>query len=584
VLVSTGICNYQYIAGGERRFGLGRLRNQRQERLHQTMAEVKAVSVGETRQATAKIYVPKIELGTAFFSAKREGLYYHSDPRKTWQRKILPELNRVQRHNEHFKTNDDKQIDAIVFPELSVPQACIEDLAAWSRDNEIVVIGGSHYEKANDEWHSVCPVIFNGQVHKTYKIVPSPYENSGVDDRGLQPGPELLKFSNTRMGNFVVFICSDYLDNDVHHELVGDDTDIVFVIACQMGVDRHYTRAVLDCQNSKRGVYVVYSNLKFAKYGEGKSALFGQVHKDLEHNFKRLGYSDLQPREKLWWSSSHFPSMILSLNLNERRPLAPKTVSTRANASLIVPYDYKPRGTDVVDGAFEERAFKLVAFDLDGTLIRSNGHHYSWAAVWQELAGDAEGLQWRALMRRFMRGEIDYVQWCNIAAEEFNKKGITASQIIDLAKKFTLVKNCGNVLKRLKDEGYKLALISGGIDLFLKAHPEIDRTLFDYLDINKLAFDETLTVVSVIATSYDFEGKRTRILEICEAEGISPEDVVYVGDSINDKSLLKTVGCFIGFPANDGEIIFAANVTIEGNDLEDVYRFIQKGKPGINPS
>jgi len=521
------------------------------KRIPGRMVEVKTVTVGETRQATANIYVPRIELGTGFFAAKREGLLYHSDPKKTWQRKILPELTRVQRHNAFYSKNEEKQIDAVVFPELSIPGSELGPLADWSRENRIIVIGGSHYERIDEKWCSACPVIFDGNIHKTYKIVPSPAEDSGVDDQGLQPGPEVLKFANTRIGNFVVFICSDYLDNGVHHSLAGDEGDLIFVVACQMGVDRHYARAVVDCQNSKRGIYVVYSNLKFPKYGEGKSALFGQVHRDLEHNFKRLGYSDLQPREKLWWSTGHFPSMIVSLNLNERRPLAAKTVSTRANASLITPYDYKPRGSDVVQGATDERAFKLVAFDLDGTLIRSNTHHYSWAAVWETLAGDVDGVMWRALMRRFMRREITYVEWCNSAAEVFNKKGITASQIIDLAKKFTLVQNCGSVLKRLKDEGYKLALISGGIDLFLFAHPEIDRSLFDYIHINKLAYDHLTTVSAVTATSYDFEGKKTRILEICDAEGISPEDVVYVGDSINDKSLLGAVGC-IGFGRSIG--------------------------------
>src|SRR6202011_1136009 len=105
-----------------------------------------------------------------------------------------------------------------------------------------------------------------------------------------------------------------------------------------------------------------------------------------------------------------------------------------------------------------------------GTLWRSTKYKYSWAAVWERLAGDADGIVWRGHMRHFLRNQIDYSKWCDIAAEEFRKRQITSSQMIDLAKEFSLIKNCKDVLLRLKSEGYKLVLLSGGIDIFVRAH------------------------------------------------------------------------------------------------------------------
>jgi HAD superfamily phosphoserine phosphatase-like hydrolase len=542
------------------------------------MPEISEEFLGETRKAYANIYIPKIEIGASYFKAKREGLLYHSDPARTWTKKIIPELARTENHNIHFRAQPSKIIDAVIFPELSVPREYLDELAVWSRRQNVIVIAGSHYELVDGSWCSACPVIVNGNVYITYKSIPSPFEDSGINDQGLQPGPEVRKFRNSRIGNFSVLICSDYLDDATRHLLIDSDVDLIIVIACQRDVEKHYLQAALDCQKARSGLYVVYSNLLFGKYGEGRSAIFGQVHRDFEPQFKRFGYSDLSPREKLWSSSRHFPSVVVSLDLNERRPPASKTTRTRTNVSIIQPFDYKALGSGIVSGALDDRAFKLIAFDLDGTLIRGEGFLYSWAAVWEKLADDKGGIRWRQLMKSYMRREISYPEWCATAAMEFRRKGITAIQIINLAKTFKLVENCVTTLEQLKQDGYRLVLISGGIDVFLRA-AGIPDGIFDYVYINKLSFDSDGVLLSVIETSYDFEHKSEGIREICDQEGISMEDVVYVGDSINDKSLLKDIGFFIGFPSNDPEIELRANVSISEPDLQKVYEIIRLGKP-----
>jgi HAD superfamily phosphoserine phosphatase-like hydrolase len=541
------------------------------------MPKVTEEVLQETRKAFANIYIPKIEIGASYFKAKREGLLHHSDPGKSWTKKILPELTRAENHNVHFHDQSTKIIDAVVFPELSVPREYLKELADWSGRQNVIVIAGSHYELVGGSWCSACPVIINGVIYTTYKSIPSPFEDSGINDQGLQPGPEVIKFRNSRIGNFSVPICSDYLDDATRHLLIDDSLDLVIVIACQRGVEKHYSQAALDCQKSRRGLYVIYSNLLFGKYGEGKSAIFAQAHRDFEPEFKRFGYSDLLPREKLWCSSRQFPSVVVSLDLNERRPPVSKTTRTRTNVSIIQPFDYQAPGSGIVSGASDDRAFKMIAFDLDGTLIRGD-LPYSWAAVWEKLADDTGGIRWRQLMGSYMRREISYSEWCATAAMEFRRKGITAIQIVGLAKTFKPVENCVATLEQLKKEGYRLILISGGIDVFLKASG-IPVGIFDHVHINKLSFDSDGVILSVLETSYDFEHKSEGIQEICDQEGISMEDVVYVGDSINDKPLLKSAGFFIGFPSNDPEIALRANVSIPEPDLQKVYEVIRLGKP-----
>src|ERR1700728_2205201 len=101
------------------------------------MPDVIEQSLSQTRQAYAKFYIPKIELGASYFKAKAEGLLHHIDPGKTWAKKILPELMRVEGHNAHFRGQPDNLVDAIVFPELSIPQEVLGDLAAWSKANNV---------------------------------------------------------------------------------------------------------------------------------------------------------------------------------------------------------------------------------------------------------------------------------------------------------------------------------------------------------------------------------------------------------------------------------------------------------------
>jgi phosphoserine phosphatase len=543
------------------------------------MIDIIEARIGQTRQAYATIYIPKIQIGLRDVT-KEKSLLYHRDSEKTWKNKIAPELDRVEKHNAHFRDAPSKMIDAIVFPELSVPANLVPRLREWSESNRVIVIGGSHYKSDDGGRCSVCPVIIDGAEYETFKAVPSPFEDSGVSDHGLRPGPFIRRFRGTRIGNFCVLICSDYLDKSTRNAVVDDETDLVFVIACQKDTAWHYDNAVDDCRSSARGLYVVFSNLRFSQFGSGNSALFAQVHKDFENHFKRLNYSDLKPREKVWQSSNVYPSAIARLDLNLRRPTVPKTTKARTNVVIDMPFDYLAPGSGIVKSATDARAYKLIAFDLDGTLLRLSKHKYSWAAVWERLAGDTDGRVWREHMRRFLRDEIGYSKWCDIAAEEFRKKQITNSQMIGLAKEFHLIANCKEVLLKLKSEGYKIVLLSGGIDIFLRAHftKKEEESIFDIVKINVMAFDVDNVVAHVKATSYDFEGKMTAITEICQDEGISLEDVLYVGDAINDRYLLKTVGCFIAVAGNDEEITMTSNHQVTGTDLEEVYHIVQQGK------
>ena len=64
--------------------------------------------------------------------------------------------------------------------------------------------------------------------------------------------------------------------------------------------------------------------------------------------------------------------------------------------------------------------------------------------------------------------------------------------------------------------------------------------IYQYVDgikANEFRFDnESGILLEIIGTKYDFEGKAYYISEIAEELRISPHDILFVGNSINDQS------------------------------------------------
>jgi HAD superfamily phosphoserine phosphatase-like hydrolase len=199
--------------------------------------------------------------------------------------------------------------------------------------------------------------------------------------------------------------------------------------------------------------------------------------------------------------------------------------------------------------------FKLVAFDIDGTLLRGKDFIWSWSLVWSFLGYEDE--ERRNLMRNYRGTLIEgregwheaYQSWCDEAADRFKEKGLKRSDFTEIAKAVAPVSGLGETIHALKAAGIHLAIISGGIDQLIEA--TLSKYLPDFHDIyvNKFLFDEQGLFTGVEATRYDFKGKVDAVLEICDKYDLSPDQAVFVGDGFNDVHLLDNVGrtiCFIG--------------------------------------
>ena len=230
-----------------------------------------------------------------------------------------------------LKTAKQSSVELIIFPELSIPVELIEMLQSWSRENGISIIGGSHYHKKNNRYISRCPIFIRGDIFFTEKITPAPAEISPIEGEGLQKGNIILKLKNTEFGNVIVLICADYLNEDIKSQLDKNDIDILIVVAFQSQSEFYFKRMSVDCENSKDGIYILYSNFLEGKNGDGKSSIFAIMDKIFSQKLFEKGLTDLQPNNKLFQLNEEFEYVVFDINLDLKRPYVNRNIETEPN-------------------------------------------------------------------------------------------------------------------------------------------------------------------------------------------------------------------------------------------------------------
>ena len=93
--------------------------------------------------------------------------------------------------------------------------------------------------------------------------------------------------------------------------------------------------------------------------------------------------------------------------------------------------------------------------------------------------------------------------------------------------------------------GYKVGVISGGFSFFTDYLK--DRLNLDYVYANELMVADGVVTGEIQGLIVDAERKGQIIQEIAAAEGISPDQIVAVGDGANDRFMLQNAGLAIAF-------------------------------------
>jgi phosphoserine phosphatase len=223
-------------------------------------------------------------------------------------------------------------------------------------------------------------------------------------------------------------------------------------------------------------------------------------------------------------------------------------------------------GIAVEDEEGRSRTKKLIAFDMDGTILE--------VEAIDEIAKRA-GVQDKVaeLTRRAMNGEIDF----EYALRERVRlmKGLPVEVVEGVAEKLPISKGAKEVIKTLKSMGFITVLITGGFDIV--ARKVAERLGFDYWFANKLGVEGGKLNGEVEVLVSGGESKLEILKRVAEAHGIDLEECVAVGDGANDLLVLERVGLGIGFkpkPVVEERVRAMVNI----NDMRTVLALIASGR------
>jgi phosphoserine phosphatase len=212
--------------------------------------------------------------------------------------------------------------------------------------------------------------------------------------------------------------------------------------------------------------------------------------------------------------------------------------------------------------------YKLVAFDVDGTLI--DEMQFVWVKLHKDLGMDPAKVN--QAREEFLKGKITFREWADYDTNLWVRNGVTRQKIEESIVKFRLMEGAKQTIKELHRHGYKLAIISGGLDIVVDHFLGDVKKYFSYIVINRLKFDENDNLKGIdIPPEYDGWGENKNLVlkSIAEKEGISVDECVFIGDSNNDMDVIKEAGLGIAFNATP-ELSEAADVSVKERDLKNV--------------
>lgn len=204
--------------------------------------------------------------------------------------------------------------------------------------------------------------------------------------------------------------------------------------------------------------------------------------------------------------------------------------------------------------------FKLVIFDLDGTLTRERS---VWEYIHKQLGkwyGFAEEYQ-----NQFLAGKIDYQRFCELDAEVW--KGMKVEEVLKIVKDVPFHSGVDELIDYFKAKELKLSMVSSGLSLLSNWVQE--RYGFDDSVSNDLLHENGVLTGKVKIRVY-YDRKAEWVERILKQFGVNPEEVIAIGDSKGDMDMFQRVGFSIAFNSSSRDLDQIASVCIQSQNLADI--------------
>ncbi|MFN3528031.1 MAG: HAD family hydrolase [Candidatus Altarchaeaceae archaeon] len=205
---------------------------------------------------------------------------------------------------------------------------------------------------------------------------------------------------------------------------------------------------------------------------------------------------------------------------------------------------------------------KIIAFDLDGTLIDGDG---TWVEMHRLLKTEEISKENGKL---FYANKISYEEWMKRDVELW--KGADAKVIQKLKEKISLMPGI-EVINHL-DKKYILAIISGGLmDIAIDINKKFGNK-FKYCYANELIIKDGK--ISGAKMNVSFENKGEILKNIAKKEKVPLENCIAIGDYLNDIPMFKVAGFSIAFNPKFPDVAKNANVAIYEKNLIKILEYL----------
>jgi len=216
-------------------------------------------------------------------------------------------------------------------------------------------------------------------------------------------------------------------------------------------------------------------------------------------------------------------------------------------------------------------SYKLVAFDMDGTLLKE-----------RTIFRLADEMGFRRKMERIINSEKPgYKKTIEIARF---LKGLGIDEFLRIFRSIPLREDAEHVVKVLKREGIKTAIISNSYDVAVE---DLRKRLgMDYGYANKLVIKNGYITGEVIPHNRNLSKrfpecrihsicKRDVLRSLCKNLGIGREEAAAVGDGEVDICMLKEAGLGIAIGENE-KVIKEADIWVE--NLMEILKYVIGGE------
>jgi phosphoserine phosphatase len=205
----------------------------------------------------------------------------------------------------------------------------------------------------------------------------------------------------------------------------------------------------------------------------------------------------------------------------------------------------------------ENQRFKLVIFDLDGTLTQERS---IWEYIHKQLRkwyGFAEQYQ-----NQFLAGEISYERFCELDAEVW--KGMKVEELLEIVKTVPFHPGVDELINYIKQKRLKISMVSSGLSILSNwVHQKYG---FDYSVSNDLLHENGVLTGKVRIQVY-YDKKAEWVERIIKQFGVKPEEVIAIGDSLGDIDMFQMVGFSIAFNSSCSDLERIASLCIKSQNL-----------------